>query len=130
MKLSANVQQAAAYTPVRTIVSDVLQELKGSDDALRTLLLQSAVLREFDAEALSRLARRPDEGPKLLEAVTLYLPAEQIGDNIFRYDEFTRQVLLDVAAHENEQLLVEAARIAADCYQEKAATARDAAQRQ
>jgi hypothetical protein len=129
MKLSSTVQQSTAYTPVLTIVVDTLEELKGHDDALRTLLLQSSVLREFDAALLSRLAGRPEEGPQLLDEVTLYLPAEETGEKTFRYDEFTRHALLDAAARENEQILVQAAQVAASYYHDQAEKTRDVAQR-
>jgi len=126
MKSNWAVLQSAAYQPTRTIVEGALKEAAQESSELRTLLLQSAVLRQFDAALLSWLAGRREEDRTLLDDVTFFMPVEEIDENTFTYDEFTRQALLDVASSEDsEQVLTQASQSAIDYFEEKARQAKE-----
>jgi hypothetical protein len=125
MKPDMAIQQKAAFRPTLTIVKDALKEAAEVSSDLRTLLLKSAVLGEFDAGVLSRLAGRQEDDRDLLEEVAFFMPVKEIDENTFGYDEFTRQALLSVAFEEEEQILMQASQEAADYFQEQAREAED-----
>jgi hypothetical protein len=121
MRTKETIRQAPAYKPTRTMVQRALDELKRDDLSLRNLVLESAALREFDAELLGHLAEREADGQKLVDEIELYVPLEPRGKDSYRYDQFTREALFEAIEAGGEEALLRRARQVAVAYYRKLA---------